>query len=112
MQQKRGILNGIGWNLLSQGGVQGVQFIVSMVLARLLEPEHYGMVAIMSVLISLSSVVIESGFNTSLIQGKDVEDEDFSSVFWLSVGITSVIYALLYLVAPLVARYYRFGRSG
>lgn len=107
MQQKRGILNGIGWNLLSQGGVQGVQFIVSMVLARLLEPEHYGMVAIMSVLISLSSVVIESGFNTSLIQGKDVEDEDFSSVFWLSVGMTSVIYALLYLAAPLVARYYR-----
>ncbi|MEE1047670.1 MAG: oligosaccharide flippase family protein [Clostridia bacterium] len=70
------------WKLLERFGVQGVQFILQIILARLLSPEHYGVLSIMIVFTTLANVFIQTGFNTSLIQNKDVTEKDYSSVLW------------------------------
>lgn len=72
------------WKLLERFGVQGIQFILQIILARLLLPEHYGVLAIMIIFTTLANVFIQNGFSTSLIQNKDVTEEDFSSVLCFS----------------------------
>ena len=67
------------WKLLERFGVQGVQFILQIILARLLSPEHYGVLAIMIIFTTLANVFIQNGFNTALIQNKDVTEDE---VFW------------------------------
>ena len=94
------------WKLLERFGVQGVQFILQIILARLLSPEHYGVLAIMVIFTTLANVFIQNGFNTALIQNKDVEDEDFSSVLWVSMGIAAITYTVIFLTAPWIAEFY------
>ncbi|MCI8417909.1 MAG: lipopolysaccharide biosynthesis protein [Lachnospiraceae bacterium] len=101
------IMKGFFWKSLERFGVLGVQFILRIVLARLLDPEHYGILALMMVFITIANVFVQSGFNTALIQNKDVEEEDYSSVFWISLGIAAIIYGIIFLSAPLIAHIYK-----
>lgn len=94
------------WKLLERFGVQGTQFALQIILARLLTPEHYGVLAIMIIFTTLANVFIQNGFNTALIQNKDVTEEDFSSVFWVTLGIAGVLYAVIFFAAPLIADFY------
>ena len=94
------------WKLLERISVQGSQFLVHIILARLLLPEHYGVLALMMVFIALANVIVQNGFNTALIQNRDIDDEDFSSVFWVVLLISIIIYFILFFVAPLLARFY------
>ena len=94
------------WKLLERFGVYGVQFVLQVVLARILDPEHYGVLSIMVIFTTLANVFIQNGFNTALVQNKDVTEEDYSSVFWVSLGISGVIYAILYASAPLIGSFY------
>lgn len=100
------VSKGLFWKLLERFGVHGVQFILNIVLARLLAPELYGVVGIMTIFTALADVFVQKGFNTALIQNKDVTDEDYSSVLWASLGIASVAYGLIFLAAPLIATLY------
>lgn len=86
--------------------MSGVQFILQIILARLLSPEHYGVLSIMIVFTTLANVFIQNGFNTSLIQNKDVKEEDYSSVFWVSLGVSGVLYAAIFFASPLIAEFY------
>lgn len=103
---KSKIISGLLWKLLERSGTQGIQFIVQIVLARLLLPSDYGMIAIVSIFIILATVFVQNGFNTALIQKKKVSDTDYSSVFYLSFVVAGLLYALLYFIAPLIARFY------
>lgn len=94
------------WKLLERFGVQGVQFILQIILARLLSPEHYGVLAIMIIFTTLANVFIQNGFNTALIQNKDVTEEDYSSVLWVSLGVATVMYAAIFFGAPAIASFY------
>ena len=94
------------WKLMERFGVQGVQFILQIILARLLDPEHYGVLSMMVVFTTLANVFIQNGFNTALIQNKDVTEEDYSSVFWVSLGIAGGLYGLLFFCAPFIAGFY------
>ena len=94
------------WKLLERFGVQGIQFVLQIVLARLLDPTHYGVLSIMIVFTTLANVFIQTGFNTALIQNKDVTEEDYSSVFWVSMLIAGVLYIAIFLAAPVVAAFY------
>lgn len=94
------------WKLLERFGVQGVQFILQIVLARILDPEHYGVLSLMVVFTTLANVFIQNGFNTALIQNKDVVEEDYSSVLWVTLGIAGILYGVLFLAAPLIATLY------
>lgn len=85
----------------------GVQFLLQIILARLLDPEHYGMLAMMGIFTTLANVFIQTGFNTSLIQNKDVTEDDYSSVFWVSLGVVAFLYVILFITAPFIASFYK-----
>lgn len=77
-----------------------------MVLARILMPEDYGAVAIINLFITIADVFLSSGLNTSLIQKKDADDLDFSTIFYLNLGLSLVLYLILFLTAPFIAKAY------
>ncbi len=104
---KNSVSKALLWKLLERFGVQGVQFVLQIILARLLDPSLYGVLSLMVVFTALADVFIQRGFNTALIQGKDVGEEDYSSVFWVSLSIAGILYGLLYLAAPVIAALYQ-----
>ena len=94
------------WKLLERFSVQGSQFIIQIILARLLSPEHYGALAIMMVFVNLANVIIQNGFNTALIQSKEADDRDFSSVFWMVLSISLVVYVVLFNLTSHISHFY------
>lgn len=100
------ILGGFFWKFCERFLNQGIAFVVSLVLARILMPEDYGTVALVSVFINLASVFVNHGFATALVQKKDADHRDFSTMFFCSLVCTVGIYGLLFLLAPWVADYY------
>jgi O-antigen/teichoic acid export membrane protein len=100
------ISKALGWKLFERFGVQGVQFVLQIILARLLSPEHYGVLSIMIIFTTLANVFIQNGFNTALIQKKNVKEDDFSSAFWVSLAIAAVAYIVLFFSAPLIGKFY------
>ena len=100
------VLKNLIWRFAERIGAKLISVIVQLVLARLLAPEVYGTVAIVLVITNILQVFVESGFGTALIQKKNADDLDFSSVFWFNVVICIILYLLLYLFSPLIARIY------
>lgn len=103
---KNKVITSIFWKLLERFGAQMVSLIVSIILARLIAPEEYGLIALITIFITISNVFIESGLGTALIQKKDADDLDFSSVFYFNILISVVLYIVLYLFAPMIAKFY------
>ena len=99
-------LTGFMWKLLEHFGVSGVQFVLQIILARILSPEHYGVLSIMNIFIALATVFIQTGFNTALIQRKEIKEEDYSSVLWVSWIIAGGMYIAIYFCAPLIGEFY------
>ena len=104
---KTKVISSLFWKLMERGGTQGIQFLVQIVLARLLLPEYFGTIAIVIVFISLARVFVQSGFNTALIQNKESDEVDFSSVLYLSLFMATLLYILIYFMAPFIADFYR-----
>ncbi len=100
------VLNNFLWRFLERCGAQGVTFIVSIVLARILGPNVYGTIALVTVFITILQVFVDSGLGTALIQKKDADDTDFSTVFYFNVIVCLVLYGMMFLAAPLVASFY------
>lgn len=103
---KNSVSKALGWKLLERFGVQGVQFVLQIILARILSPEHYGVLSIMIIFTTLANVFIQTGFNTALIQKKDVTDRDYSSAFWVSLAIAGVAYIVIFFASPWIADFY------
>lgn len=103
---KTNVISSLFWKFLERGGVMGVEFIVQIILARLLLPEDYGIIALIAFFISLSRTFVQSGFGTALIQKKEVIDEDYSSVFYLTFGTAFVFYCILFVAAPFISAFY------
>ena len=101
------VLSNFIWRLLERFGAQGVTFIVSLVLARILGPEVYGTVAIVLVFIAIFDVFVDSGLGNALIQKKDADDTDFSSVFYFNIAACIVLYLIVFLLAPVFALLYQ-----
>lgn len=99
-------LSGLMWRFLERFGAQGVTFVVSIILARLLDPEVYGIVAIVTVFTTILNVFIDSGLGNALIQKKDADDLDFSSVFFFNMAMCLALYFLLFICSPLIADFY------
>jgi len=94
------------WSLLQNVGASGVSFIVTIILARILTPEIFGLVGMLAIFIQVSQTLVIAGFNEALIQKKTTDEEDYSSVFWLNLAMSLMMYALLFFTAPLIARFY------
>ena len=100
-------VSGLLWRFMERFGAQGVTFIVSVVLARLLDPSVYGTIAIVTVFTTILNVFVDSGLGNALIQKKDADDLDFSTVFYFNICMCLVLYVLLFLAAPVIAAFYK-----
>ena len=100
------VLKNTLWKFAEKCGAQGVSMVVAIVLARLLSPDDYGTIAIVTVFINLFGIFLDLGFSAGLIQKKDADELDFSSIFWLNLGICLFIYTILFFASPLAARFY------
>lgn len=94
------------WRFAERCGAQLVTFIVSIVLARLLAPEDYGTIALVTVFTTILQVFVDSGLGTALIQKKDADDLDFSSVFYFNFFVCIVLYIGMFLAAPIITGFY------
>ncbi len=101
------ISKGLFWKLSERFGVSGIQFVLQIVLARILSPDHYGVLTLMVIFTNLANIFVQSGFNIALVQNKDVTDEDFSSVFWITLGVAFGIYGILFFTIPFIADFYK-----
>ena len=101
------VFSNLIWRFSERVGAKLISVIVNLILARILAPELYGTVAIVLVFTEILQVFVESGFGTALIQKKDADDLDFSSVFFFNLAVSVVLYAMLFAAAPLIAKLYR-----
>lgn len=97
------------WRFAERCGAQVVTLIVSIVLARILAPEDYGQIALITVFTTIMQVFVDSGLGTALIQKKDADDLDFSSVFYFNFVVCLILYAVMFVSAPLIAGFYNDG---
>ena len=100
------ILSNMSWRFMERCGAQGVTFIVSLVLARLLDPSVYGTVALVTVFITILQVFVDSGMANALIQKEKVDDLDFSTVFFFNIAMCVVLYVIMFFAAPFIALFY------
>ena len=106
MSLKSSVITSLIWKFLERIGTQGVQFVVAIVLARLLSPADFGLIALVTVFVTIANVFVQSGLNTALIQKKNADNLDFSTVFYSCVALAVVLYTGLFFGAPVIARFY------
>lgn len=107
MEKKAGIFNSFIWKFLERILAQGVSFVVSVILARILLPEAYGMVAVLLIFINIANVFVVDGFGTALVQRKDPSETDYSTMFFLSLFIALLLYVFLFFLAKPIASFYK-----
>ena len=101
------VISNFIWRFAERCGAQAVQFIVSIVLARLLMPEVYGTIALITVITTILNVFVDSGMGTALIQKKDADSVDFSTVFYFNMCVCIVLYVGLFICSPWIAYFYK-----
>ena len=104
---RKNVMSNFIWRFLERCGAQGVTFVVSVVLARLLDPSVYGTVALVTIFTTIMQVFVDSGMGNALIQKKKADDLDFSSVFYFNLFVCSCLYVVMFSIAPLIASFYK-----
>ena len=97
---------GLVWSCVERFSVQGVQFLVMLVIARVLDPKDFGLIGMLAVFLAVAQTIIDSGFSQALIRKQNRTETDNSTVFYFNIVVSSFLYFLLYLVAPWVAKFY------
>ena len=105
-KNKGSVTGGLFWSFLERIASQLVSTIVGIILARLLSPDEYGIIAIVMIFITLSDVFVTSGFGTALVQKKEIHRKDYDTAFWFSFAISVVLYLILFVSAPYIAYFY------
>lgn len=104
--EKNNVVKNFIWRFAERCGAQLVTFIVSIVLARILVPEDYGTIALVTVFITILQVFVDSGLGTALIQKKEADDLDFSSVFFFNFAVCIILYIGMFIAVPFIAEFY------
>lgn len=100
-------ISGVLWSAIERFSLQGVQFTINIIMARLLLPTDYGMIGMLLIFLQVSQAFIDGGFTNALIQRKDRTDIDFSTVLYFNVCVSIFFYVLVYLLAPCIAEFYK-----
>lgn len=103
---KKESVKGVAWSAVERFSSGGVIFFADIVLARLLSPKDFGLIAIISIFIQIAQTFIDCGFSNALIQKKDRNQTDYSTVFYFNLIISCILYAALYFTSPFIAEYY------
>lgn len=104
---KKEVIGSLIFKFAERFSVKGLGFIIGIVLARLLSPDDFGLIAIMMVFINLSLAIIEGGLNTALVQSKEADDKDYSTVFYISASLAAIMVVVIFFSAPFIASYYK-----
>lgn len=107
--RKNDLLNNFSWKFAERIAAQSVTVIVSIILARMLTPKDYGIIAIVTIFITFANVFVSDGFGSALIQRKEIDALDYSSVLYFNFAFSIVLYAILFFCAPLIALFYGEG---
>lgn len=105
--EKQTIVRSLIYKFTERFAVKGIGFVISIVLARLLAPEVFGQVALLTVFTDLSLTLIDSGLSTALVQTREADERDYSTVFLITLGLSCVMIGVLQLAAPAISRYFR-----
>ena len=105
--RKHTVIHSLFWKFFERTSVQVISFVVTIVLARLLNPKEYGAIALVLVFVNLANVIVDGGLNTALIQKKNSDQTDFSTIFYASLTIATLLYIIIYFSAPYIAAFYR-----
>lgn len=97
---------GIFWSAIERFSSQGISFLITLILARLVSPESYGLIVLIQVFLSISQVFIDGGFSNALVQKIDRNDKDFSTAFIFNLFIAIVLYFIIYIISPFIAAFY------
>ena len=104
--EKKKIFSGFVWKFLERVSSQGASFVIGVILARLLLPSDYGVVALVQVFVTIANVFVTSGFSAALIQNKNADDLDFSTILYCSLGAGVFFYGVIFFAAPFIADFY------
>jgi len=94
------------WKFAEKIGIQAINFIITIILARILGPNNYGITALLTIFTSFATVIVQDGFNTALIRKKDLKAEDYTSTLIFSLGLAIICYFIIFFCSPLIARFY------
>ncbi|MDO5509783.1 MAG: lipopolysaccharide biosynthesis protein [Weeksellaceae bacterium] len=106
MSLKKQAVSGLVWTFSQQIGYQLISFTVGIILARILAPADFGLIAMFTVVMAVATALTDGGMTASLIRSKDLDELDFSTVFWFNIGTAIVLYILIYLTSPLIASFF------
>lgn len=104
---KKQAVKGVVWSAVERFSVQGIQFVLSIVIARLVAPSEYGLIAMLGIFMAIAQTFIDSGFSNALVQKKDRTEVDFSTVFYFNIVVALLVYLILYFSAPYIALFYK-----
>ena len=100
---RRKVFSGLFWVYLETICAQAVTFVVTIILARLLSPADYGIIALVMVFVNVANVFVTSSFSFALIQKNDADDLDYQTMFWFNIVVSFLLFAVLFVIAPTVA---------
>ena len=103
---KQRAFSGIFWSAVQKFGNMGISFVSNIVLARMLTPDDFGCVGMLTIFITVSNTFVDGGFGSALIQKKEPTQKDYSTIFWWNIFISSLLYGVLFLSAPAIAEFY------
>ncbi|WP_142825931.1 lipopolysaccharide biosynthesis protein [Planococcus soli] len=103
---KKKTIGGLFWSFGDLIGNQGIQFLIQIILARLLLPEHFGLIGMILVFIALSNSLVDSGFTQALIRERNASQADYSTVFYFNLFVSLLIYGVLFVAAPGISRFF------
>lgn len=99
-------VKGVGWSAIDNVTQMGVTFVVSIILARLLSPDDYGLIGIIAIFTAVCNTLINAGFTTALIRKKEVTDDDYNTSFIVNMGLSIALYIIVFLCAPLISQFF------
>ncbi len=106
MSLKKQATIGLVWTFAQQFGNQLIGFVVSVILARLLLPEEFGLIGMIAVFVAIGNTLLHSGLTKSLIRGEDLDNEDYSTVFYFNLVISVFVYVIIFFLSPLIAEFF------
>ena len=103
---KKKTVRGLGWSALDNASRYGMQFVIGIVLARLLSPDDYGLLGLVGIFMVVCTALVNGGFTTALIRKKNATDDDYNTVFICNLGMSLLLYAAIFVCAPLIAGFF------
>lgn len=104
---KQQTVRGVGWSFVDSMLGQGITFLVGLVLARLLSPDEYGLIGIITIFITIFNFIVDSGFSNALIRKNDATDKDYNTMFIVNMCVSVILFGLMFIGAPLIAEFFQ-----